>query len=57
MSNYDRVLAFLLTAVVLWVIAAITSVGVSSYKAQILRHDCVIALKDKSATDILAVCK
>jgi len=56
-NNYDRVLTFLGAGVVLWVVLATTSVGVGSYRAQSLRHDCVIALKDKSATDILAVCK
>lgn len=57
MKDYDYFIRFLIVACVLWVIGAVSSIGFTSYKSQTLRHDCVIALKDKSATDILAVCK
>lgn len=53
----DRVFVALFSALLLVSLIGVLSLAVGSAKAQAYRHDCIVAMKDKSATDILAVCK
>lgn len=55
--NSDLFLKLLIGAAVLWFVALLSSVVVGHYHSQTLRHECILALKDKAATDIQAVCK
>lgn len=55
--NSDLFLKLLVGGLVLWFVALLSSVVLASYHTQTLRHECIIALKDKAATDIQAVCK
>lgn len=53
----DRVFVGLFFALLLVALIGVLSLAARSAKAQAYQHDCIVAMKDRPAADILAVCK